>query len=90
MIKTKSIPEKIYGNSGMVHFPEINQALSPYPMLQHIGNTETCAKELSKILADNIDDGERGFGLRIYVRYCLKKQMKNIKGVWKNLAFLLA
>ena len=29
IIETKSIPGKIYGNSGMVHFAEINQAPPP-------------------------------------------------------------
>ena len=33
-------------------------------------NTEACAKKLSQILANNIDNGVRGIGLRIYVRYC--------------------
>ena len=31
----------MYRNSGMVHFPEINKAPSPYSMLQHIGRVET-------------------------------------------------
>ena len=34
-IDTNSIPGKIYGNSGMVHFAETNS------MLQHIGRVET-------------------------------------------------
>ena len=33
-------------------------------------DTETCVKKLSQILANNIDNGGRGIGLRIYVRYC--------------------
>ena len=33
-------------------------------------DTETCAKRLSQILANIIDNGGRGIGLRIYVRYC--------------------
>ena len=33
-------------------------------------DTETCVKKLSQILANNIDNRERGIGLRIYVRYC--------------------
>ena len=33
-------------------------------------NTETCVKKLPQILANNIDNGGRGIGLRIYVRYC--------------------
>ena len=32
-------------------------------------NTEVCAKKLSQILANNIDHGGRGIGLRKYVRY---------------------
>ena len=32
---------KIYGNSGMVHFAEINQVPSPYSMLQEIGKVAT-------------------------------------------------
>ena len=40
-METKSIPGKISGNSGMVHFAEINQASSPYSMLQHIGRVAT-------------------------------------------------
>ena len=56
----------------MVHFTEINQAPSPYSMFAanwKSSNNEACAKKLSQILADNIDDGGRGIGLRIYVRY---------------------
>ena len=37
MIETKSIPGKIYRNSGIVHFTEINHATPPYSMLQDIG-----------------------------------------------------
>ena len=33
-------------------------------------DTETCVKKLSQILANNIDNGGRGIGLRIYVRCC--------------------
>ena len=32
--------------------------------------TEACAKKLSQILANNIENGGRGIGLRIYMRYC--------------------
>ena len=42
-------------------------------------NTEGCGKKLSQIHANNIDHGEMGIGLRIYVRYCLKNECK-IKG----------
>ena len=31
-------------------------------------NTEACAKNLSQILANNTDNGEKGIGFRIYVR----------------------
>ena len=37
-------------------------------------NTEPCAKKLSQILANNTDNGGRGIGLRIYVRYYLKNK----------------
>ena len=40
-------------------------------------NTEDCAKKLSQILANNIDNGGRGIGLIINVRYCLKSEKKN-------------
>ena len=33
-------------------------------------NTEACAKKLSQILVNNINNDERGIGLRIYVRCC--------------------
>ena len=52
----------------MVHFAEINHVPSPYSILQDIGRVET-TKKLSQILANNIDNGGRGTGLRIYVRY---------------------
>ena len=35
------MPEEFYGNSGMVQFAEINQAPSPYSMLQHIRRVAT-------------------------------------------------
>ena len=68
IIDTKSIPGKIYENFGMVHFAEINHVPSPYSILQDTGRVET-TKKLSQILANNIDNGGRGTGLRIYVRY---------------------
>ena len=60
----------------MIHFAETNQA--PSPLLNvaaywKSNNFEPCAKKLSQILANNIDNGEMGIGLKIYVRYCLKK-----------------
>ena len=33
-------------------------------------STEACAKKLSQILANNIDNGGRRIGIRIHVRYC--------------------
>ena len=41
IVETKAIPGKIYENSGIVHFAEIDQAPSPYSMLQHIGRVAT-------------------------------------------------
>ena len=35
------IPGKLHGNSGLVYFAEINQGLSSYSMLQHIGRITT-------------------------------------------------
>ena len=49
-IETKSIPGKIYGNSGMVHFAEINQVPSPYSMLQNIGRVATAKLVLRNCL----------------------------------------
>ena len=55
----------------MVHFAEINQAPPPTHCCSILGsNTETCVKKLSQILANNIDNGGKRIGLRIYVRYC--------------------
>ena len=56
----------------MVYFAEINQVPSPYSVLQDIRRVvpRACAKKLSQILANNIDNGGREIGLRIYVRYC--------------------
>ena len=33
-------------------------------------NTKACAKKLSQMLANNNDNGGRGIGLRLHVRYC--------------------
>ena len=56
----------------MFHFAEINQILSSYSMLQDTGRVATLklVPRNSQILANNIDCGGRGTGLRIYVRYC--------------------
>ena len=48
IIETNSVPGKIYENSGMVHFPEINRAHRSYSMLQHIGRVAT-----TKLVAKN-------------------------------------
>ena len=47
----------------------------PFPLLNvaaywQSSDTEACAKKLSQIPANNVDNGGRGIGLRIYVRYC--------------------
>ena len=60
----------------MVHFAEIKQA--PPPLLSATAywkssNTKACAKKLSQIIANNIDNRGRRIGLRIYARCCLKK-----------------
>ena len=46
-------------------------------------NTKACAKKLSQLLTNNIDDWGRRVGLRIYVRYCRKKKLKKAK-FWKH------
>ena len=61
--ETKSIPGKISGNSRIVHFAEIYQAV-PLPLLNvasycKSSNSKACIKKLSQILANNIDN-ERG------------------------------
>ena len=59
----------------MVHFAEINHdpSLLNVATYWQSSNTEACAKKLSQMLAKNIDNGGRGVGLRIYVRYCRYK-----------------
>ena len=47
------------------HFPLFNVAV-----YWQSSDTEACAKKLSQILANNINNGGTGIGLRIYVRYC--------------------
>ena len=48
-------------------------------------DTKTCVKKLSQILANNIDNGGRGIGLRIYVRYCsFKKHFNEIMNEKRN------
>ena len=58
----------------------------PFPLLNvaaywQSSNTEACAKKLSQILANNIDNGGKGTGLRIYVRYCEDKLMEILREV---------
>ena len=55
----------------MALFAEINRPLPP--AYWQSSNTEACAKKLSQILPNNIDNVGRVIGLRIYVRYCLKE-----------------
>ena len=57
IIETKSIPGKIYRNSGVVRFTKINQTPPPYSMLHHIGRealprlaTRNCLKYLQTTL----------------------------------------
>ena len=63
----------------MVHFADINQTPSSYSMLQDIGRVATpklvlrnCLRYLQTTLIMRCGE----IGLRIYVRYCLKKSMK--------------
>ena len=65
----------------MVHFVEIDQAPSPYSMLQHIGRVETPkhVARNSKILPNNIDNKGRGICLSIYMRYCRNTQKTSRK-----------
>ena len=41
LLRPSQFLEKIYGNSGMAHFVEINLPPPPYSMLQHIGRVAT-------------------------------------------------
>ena len=57
----------------------------PFPLLNvaiywQSSNTKACTKKLSQILANNINNGGRGIGLRIYGRYC-----RLVKRVWYSL-----
>ena len=57
----------------MLHFAETNQAP---PSLLNVAtyckssNSKAFAKKLSQILVNNIDNGGKEIGLRIYVKYC--------------------
>ena len=64
----------------MVHFTDINQTSPPYSMLQDVGReatsklaTANCPKYLHLQTTGWYDNGVREVGLRIYVRYCLKR-----------------
>ena len=73
IIETKSIPWKIYRNSEIAHFTEINQALSPYSVLQHIDRVAApkfVPRNCLRYLQTPLIMGGRGIGFRIYVRYC--------------------
>ena len=41
LLRPSKFLQKNYGNSGMVHFEEINQAPRPYSILKHIGGIAT-------------------------------------------------
>ena len=58
------------------------------PTISHIRNGRNCTKTLCQILANKIENGGRGIGLRIYVRYCLKKWIQNKTGFEKTLPVL--
>ena len=71
----------------MVYFGEISQA--PFPLLNvathwKSSNIEACAKKLSQILANNIDNGGRGVSLRIDVRFYRKVVTLSIVLVFEN------
>ena len=56
----------------MFCYAEINQDAPPLINVVAYwknSNTEACAKKLSQIIANNIDNGRRGIGLIIYLRY---------------------
>ena len=67
------------------HFTEISQVQLPTQCCSILKEhqTKTCAKKLFQILANDIDNVERRDELRVYMRYCLKKEMKNNEGLEK-------
>ena len=76
----------------MVHFAEINQAPSPYSMLQHIGRVATpklVPRNCLRYLQTTLKMGRRGIGLRIYVRYCRLGLNYVRQLVWQNINFRL-
>ena len=71
-LRPSQLLRKNYGNSGMVHFEEINQTL---PLLNvaaywKSSNTEACTKKLSQTLLNNIDNGGVGTWSQNLWRYC--------------------
>ena len=78
----------------MVHFTEKNETPTPWSMLQDVKREAqlltACNTKLSQILANDIDNGVKGVGLRVYVTYCLKKLMKNNREFAKILHFSFA
>ena len=55
-LETNLVTWKFYQNSWMVLFAEIISVAAYWKS----GNTKTCAKQLSQILAENIDNGKGG------------------------------
>ena len=53
-------------------------------------NTKVYVKKLFQILANNIDNWEEENGLRIFVRYFLKNEMKNKRRFGKTWYLFLA
>ena len=84
------------GNSGMVHLAEINLALPILNVAAYwkSSNTEAFAKKRNCLgyLQTTLMMGE-GVGLRIYMRYCLKKTKAKgsfeTSGIFLNLNSLL-
>ena len=59
----------------ILEWSTLQKQIRPPPLLNVTAywknsNSEDCAKKLSQILANNMENGGRGIGLRIYVRYC--------------------
>ena len=80
----------MYGNSWIVLFAELNQAPSLYLMLQHVGRVATpklVPRNCLRYLQTTLIMGGRIIGLRIFVRYCLKKEMKNKRRFGKTWHF---
>ena len=71
--------------------PLFRNKSGPFPLLNvaaywKSSNTEACPKNLSQILANNIDNGERRSGLRIYMRYYILFRICSIQ--WRCSLFL--